>query len=466
MKRIILSGLMLLAFSLAFVSCSDDNGGSGNASCFNGIKDGDETAVDCGGSCAPCATCDDGIQNGNETGVDCGGPDCGPCQGIVQKSGRILANETWTSNNIYVLNQKVVVDDGVTLTIEPGTIIKGAPGDRSLASALIVARGGKIMAMGTSDNPIVFTSVEDNIQVGQKAGTNLSEEDQGLWGGVLILGRAPGSFRGDVEEVQIEGIPADEDFGLYGGNDPDDNSGVFQYVSIRHGGAELGAGNEINGLTLGAVGRGTVINNVEVVANVDDGIEYFGGNVDTANMLVWAQGDDGLDIDQAYSGTISNSVVILGNNSDHALEIDGPEGALEGRYTLNNLTLIGNLDNVGGGEYADHRSRAMGADNNIYAYGFLESSDVELDNNGVSQNFLDGKLTFSNWEVVGFDNSIFVEKVATDEQGNPTEDKIILNPDFTTRAADWTTEVNQGANSVGATLSDFNWTYAKGKGAF
>jgi hypothetical protein len=199
---------------------------------------------------------------------------------------------------------------------------------------------------------------------------------------------------------------------------------------------------------------------------VDDGIEYFGGNVDTANMLVWAQGDDGLDIDQAYSGTISNSVVILGNNSDHALEIDGPEGALEGRYTLNNLTLIGNLDNVGGGEYADHRSRAMGADNNIYAYGFLESSDVELDNNGVSQNFLDGKLTFSNWEVVGFDNSIFVEKVATDEQGNPTEDKIILNPDFTTRAADWTTEVNQGANSVGATLSDFNWTYAKGKGAF
>ena len=466
MKRILFYVLLLSSLSLATMSCSDDNCSTGNAACFNGVQDGDETGVDCGGSCAPCPTCDDGIQNGGETGVDCGGPDCEPCAGIVDKTGLIEADETWTSSNIYVLNQKVIVDEGVTLTIEPGTIIKGKKGINTLASALIVARGGKIMAMGTEDNPIIFTSEDDNIQVGQKAGTNLSELDQGLWGGVLILGYAPGSFRGDVKEVQIEGIPADETFGLYGGEDPEDNSGVFQYVSIRHGGAVIGDGNEINGLTLGAVGRGTVINNVEVVANVDDGIEYFGGTVNTDKMLVWAQGDDGLDIDQAYSGTISNSVVILGNNSDHALEIDGPEGSLEGRYTLNNLTLIGNLDNQGGGEYADHRSRAMGADNNIYAYGFKEGSDVELDNNQVSQNFLDGKLTFSNWEVVGFDNSIFVEKVATDDQGNPTEDKIILNPDFTTRAAAWTTQIDLGQNTVGANLGDFNWTYAKGKGAF
>ena len=310
MKRIILSGLLLITVAFSFTSCSDDNNNTG-ASCFNGIQDGDETGVDCGGSCAPCATCDDGIQNGGETGIDCGGPDCEECTGIVQKSGLISANETWMANNIYVLNQKVVVEDGVTLTIEAGTIVKGSKGQGSLASALIIARGGKIMAMGTAQNPIVFTSVDDNIQVGQKAGTNLNENNQQLWGGVLILGYAPGSFRGDVEEVQIEGIPASDEFGLYGGNDPDDNSGVFQYVSIRHGGELIGEGNEINGLTLGAVGRGTTINNIEVVANVDDGVEYFGGTVDTQNMLVWASGDDGLDIDQAYSGTISNSVVIL-----------------------------------------------------------------------------------------------------------------------------------------------------------
>ena len=464
MKRIILTSLILGALAFGFTSCSDDNNNSG-ASCFNGIQDGNETGVDCGGSCQPCATCDDGIQNGQETGIDCGGPDCEECSGIIQKSGLISSNETWTANNIYVLNQKVIVDDGVTLTIEAGTIIKGALGQRSLAAALIIARGAKIMAMGTAENPIVFTSVEDNIQVGQKAGTNLNEQNQGLWGGVLILGRAPGSFRGNVEEVQIEGIPADEDYGLYGGNDPDDNSGVFQYVSIRHGGADISSGNEINGLTLGAVGRGTTINNVEVVANVDDGVEYFGGNVNTESMLVWAQGDDGLDIDQAYSGTISNSVVILGNNSDHAMEIDGPEGDLNGEFTLNNITLIGNADTQNG-EYADYRSRAMGASNGVYAYGFPDGKDVELDNNQVAQNYLDGILSYSDWEVVGFDNSIFVEKVATDDNGDPTESKIILDPDFTTRAADWTTQVEMGANTVGANLGDFDWTYAKGKGAF
>ena len=89
-----------------------------------------------------------------------------------------------------------------------------------------------------------------------------------------------------------------------------------------------------------------------------------------------------------------------------------------------------------------------------------------MDNNGVSQNFLDGILTFKDWEIVGFDNSIFVEKVAKDADGNPTQEKIILNPDFTTRAASWTTEVMQGNQIFGADVSQFNWTYAKGKGAF
>ena len=218
----------MLSLALSFISCCDDVTSTGNASCFNGVQDGDETGVDCGGSCAPCATCDDGIKNGSEEGIDCGGPDCAPCEGIVVKTGILDSNEKWTNNNIYVLAGKVVVDDGVTLEIEPGTIIKGERGIGSLASALIVARGAKILAEGTADDPIVFTSTDDNIAVGQKAGTNLSELDQGLWGGVLILGYAPGSFRGDVIEVQIEGIPAGDTFGLYGGDDPEDDSGIFK----------------------------------------------------------------------------------------------------------------------------------------------------------------------------------------------------------------------------------------------
>lgn len=464
MKKLILSSLIFASLVLSFTSCDDDTG-TGGVSCFNGIQDGDETGVDCGGSCVPCATCDDGIKNGQETGIDCGGPDCEPCTGIVTKSGQITADETWISSNIYILAGKVVVDDGVTLTIEPGTIIKGQKGTGSLASALIVARGGKIMAEGTQEKPIIFTSIDDNIEVGQQAGTNLDENNNGLWGGVLILGYAKGSFKGDVTEVQIEGIPAGDTFGLYGGDDDEDNSGVFKYVSIRHGGALIGEGNEINGLTLGAVGRGTVIDNVEIVANFDDGVEFFGGTVNASNIVVWAQGDDGLDIDQAYAGTVTNSLVILGETSDHAFEIDGPEGAYQAQFTINNTTIKGNQVTPGG-EYADYRSKALGATNNIYAYGFKESSDVELDNNGVAQNFLDGLLTFSGWEVVGFDNSIFAEKVAKDQDGNDTESKIILNPDFTERAAAWTTKVEAGSETVGADVSQFNWTYAKAKGAF
>ena len=203
-----------------------------------------------------------------------GGGDDEVC--TINKSGLIESDENWTSNCIYVLNNKVVVPAGITLTIEPGTIIKGTSGTGSLASALVVARGGTVLAAGTADQPIVMTSIADNITVGESNGTNLDQNDRGLWGGLIVLGNAPCSFSGDVAALQIEGIPAEDTWGLYGGSDSDDNSGIFKYISIRHGGALIGEGNEINGLTLGGVGAGTEIDNIEVVANVDDGIEFFG----------------------------------------------------------------------------------------------------------------------------------------------------------------------------------------------
>lgn len=399
-----------------------------------------------------------------------GGSTGGGTTEVVAVSGAISTNTTWTNDKIYQLNQKVVVEDGVTLTINPGTIVKGSAGTGSLASALIIARGAKINAVGTAQSPIIFTSTSDNIDAGQTSGTNLTEADRGLWGGLVILGNAPCSFSGDLEEVQIEGIPADDTFGLYGGTDPADDSGILRYVSIRHGGALIGEGNEINGLTLGGVGNGTVIDNIEVVANVDDGIEFFGGTVNASNLLVWAQGDDGLDIDQAYAGTIDNAVVVLGSTSDHALEIDGREGSATGAFTLQNVTLIGNLE-TSNGEYADFRSRATGTVSNVYAFGFKSSSDVELDNNAVSQNFLDGLIIFNAWEIVGNDNSIFVEKGACIENcddadsGNDVfEDLIILNPTFTERAASWTSQVTEGTQTVGANTSNLSWTYANTAG--
>ena len=370
----------------------------------------------------------------------------------VSVSGMISESTTWTNDNIYVLNQKVVVPSGVVLTIQAGTIIKGTEGTGSLASALIVAQGGKLNAVGTATEPIIFTSINDNIEIGQTAGTNLDETNSGLWGGLIVLGYAPSSFSGDVEVVQIEGIPADDTFGLYGGDNATDNSGVYKYISIRHGGALIGEGNEINGLTLGGVGSGTVIENIEVVANVDDGIEFFGGTVNASNLLVWAQGDDALDIDQGYSGTIDNAVVILGANSDHAFEIDGPEGTATGSFTLRNSTIVGNAVTENG-EYADYRSGAMGRTENIYAYGFKDSSDVELDNDGVATNYHDELLTFGAWEIilptgVSEVTDIFVNKAETVEVSG-----------FGSTA----TAVSEGASTVGATTSLLSWTYANTK---
>ena len=199
------------------------------------------------------------------------------------KHGHITSDETWTADNIYELNGKVVVDNGVTLTIEQGTIIKGKTGNGALASALIIAKGGKINAVGTPSSPIIFTSTLDNIEKGQLTGSNLDENDGGMWGGVIILGNAPISAGNGNTSSQIEGIPATDIFGAYGGSDELDNSGVFSYVSIRHGGALIGAGNEINGLTLGGVGSLTTISNIEIISSLDDGIEFFGGTVNISN---------------------------------------------------------------------------------------------------------------------------------------------------------------------------------------
>ncbi|MFN4762329.1 hypothetical protein ACKGJN_04325 [Gillisia sp. Q332] len=438
MKKLIIAGFAIA--TLGLTSCSDD----------------DSMPIE------QLATCTDGIKNGNETGVDCGGA-CAPCEGDVggvivdeDLSGLLTEDFTLTNDVIWEINGKFVVGNGATLTIEPGTIIKGAEGTGSLASALIVARGGRIMAEGTADAPIVFTSINDNIQVGQKQGTNLDENDRGLWGGVLILGFAPSSFEGDSEESQIEGIPADDDFGRYGGDDPTDNSGVFKYVSIRHGGALIGSGNEINGLTLGGVGTGTVIDHVEVVGNVDDGFEWFGGTVNSSNLVAFAGGDDGLDIDQAYSGTITNALVIQGAESDHALEIDGPEGTLQGAFIIQDLTIIGD-PNAPSAEIADFRDGAQGAFNNVYVKGFNDVQDVEIDDAGSAANYTNGSLSFSAWEIVLPEGVASVSDIFKDTTGTTS---------FSTDAADFATAIEQDQETVGADLSVFGWTYASFRSAF
>jgi len=277
---------------------------------------------------------------------DNGNGDNGNDTGNVIVKQNITENTTWSNDNIYQLAGRIAVEDGATLTIQPGTIIKGELGAGANATALLVARGGKLLAEGTPEAPIIFTSVGDEITLadvaeGNFGSPNLEPDANGLWGGVLILGKAPISASndaGDVNEIQIEGIPTSDQNGLYGGNQSDDNSGVIKYVSIRHGGANIGSGNEINGLSLGGVGNGTTVENIEIVANQDDGVEWFGGTVNVKNVLTWNVGDDGLDTDQSWAGTVDNFITIA--PTGHAFELDGPEGSMEAGHTIKNGSVI------------------------------------------------------------------------------------------------------------------------------
>ena len=195
----------------------------------------------------------------------------------ITDDGSGTGTTTWTNDNIYLLDGFVFVNDGDVLTIEPGTIIKGKSGSGADASALVVARGGQIFANGTSDSPIIFTFENDALD------GSTPYNIKGQWGGVIVLGDA--QLNSTPGETQIEGIPDTESRGRYGGNDDMDNSGSMSYVSIRHGGTDIGAGNEINGLTLGGVGSNTNFDHIEVISNADDGVEFFGGTASIKYVL-------------------------------------------------------------------------------------------------------------------------------------------------------------------------------------
>jgi hypothetical protein len=362
------------------------------------------------------------------------------------------------------LKGRVSVESGASLTIPAGTIIKAASGTGADASTLIIARGATIIADGTADAPIIMTSVSDNIEVGgtyPSSAPALNVDTRGLWGGILILGNAPCSFSGDVTELQIEGIPTSDTNGLYGGSDAADNSGSVQYLSIRHGGAEIGEGNEINGLTLGGVGSGTKINHIEVVGNVDDGIEFFGGTVNASNLLIWGQGDDAIDIDQGYAGTIDGAMVILTAASDHGFEIDGPEGAAKGRFTLKNATVVGATDDCEAqgvdGEMADFRKGATGDVLNILFRDFAAGKDVELDASADAATYTAGTLTFVNIDIMYpvSDGAVCSNVETLDKIFDDISDESTFEAD----AATFAEVVTQQKEGNGADASVFSWTF-------
>lgn len=384
----------------------------------------------------------------------------------VEVSNILTEDAIWTADEIRYLDGRIIVDNDVTLTIEKGSIIKGREGSETSASVLIVSRGGKIMANGTADEPIIFTSELDNIALGETMGTNLTKEDNQKWGGIIILGAAPISAGEGDTEASIEGLPADEPYAKYGGDDEDDDSGELSFVSVRHCGITIGAGNEINGVTLGGVGAGTTIENLEVYATLDDGFEMFGGTVNLSNILVAWQGDDGVDIDQNYSGTITNFAVThgAGVGTDEGLEIDGPEGSsnTDGMFHLMNGTIMNDgLEGTPG----DFKSKAQGMVENIKFIGYTNTiikirasyQNNCMDTKTDALTYLvqtDPILTFMKTNFDG--NQVYTESLNDAETADCTVDA-----DDQTAANAKMISDNTG---TGADMSVFEWTAAYEEG--
>lgn len=223
----------------------------------------------------------------------------------IIKSGNITANETWTSNNIYLLNGWVYVKAGVTITIQPGTIIKG---DFASKGTLIIERDAKLIADGTADQPIVFTSQKS---VGQRS--------YGDWGGVILCGRASTNWAASVANgtTDGEGIVEGGVGTIYGGGlTPNDNdsSGVMRHVRIEYPGVAFQPNSEINGLTLCGVGRKTVIDYVQVSYSGDDSFEWFGGTVNCKHLIAYRGWDDDFDTDYGFRGKIQFAVSLRDPN--------------------------------------------------------------------------------------------------------------------------------------------------------
>ena len=293
---------------------------------------------------------------------------------LVTVEGDITTDVVWTADNTYYLNNQAFVKDGVTLTIEAGTEILGRYDANysadNPAPCLVVEQGGKVMAQGTADAPITFRS-------------ELSEDDpnygngRGLWGGLIINGYAPIANEGGTAAVEgLTGV-------LYGGSDPDDNSGVLRYVRVWNGGSSIAPDNEINGITLAGVGRGTTVEYCEVALNLDDGFEIFGGTVDLKYCSAVSIGDDAFDTDAGYQGRGQFLLVVRADDSDKAHEMDSKtngdlDSQLRSHPHFANVTVI---SSVAHGEDALRLREGTGGDfRNYIIHG--ANDGVRNDDNG------------------------------------------------------------------------------------
>ncbi len=218
---------------------------------------------------------------------------------VLELSGSIAANQTLDASKEYLLKGQVFVESGITLTIPAGTVLKG---DKATKATLVVKPGGLLVCNGTAASPVVFTSAQ-----------NVGERDRGDWGGVIILGNA---FVNQAARPAIEGISPAVNYGSVAadGATPEtnasENSGSLTYVRIEYAGIELTPNNETNSLTMGGVGNGTTIENVQVSFGGDDGFEWFGGTVNGKYLISFGTWDDDMDTDFGWGGNVQFALIV------------------------------------------------------------------------------------------------------------------------------------------------------------
>lgn len=261
-------------------------------------------------------------------------------QTIDTLQGNVTTNLTLTNNKIWILKGTVYVKNNATLTIQPGTIIKGLSSPKS---ALVITRGAKIMADGTQRNPIIFTSAKAK-----------GQRNIGDWGGLVVLGKAVTNtqFNGVQGQGQIEGgVNNAEGDGLYGGTDDADNSGVLRYVRIEFAGFPFEPNNELNSLTLGGIGSNTKIEYIQCSYGGDDDFEWFGGTVNAKYLVSFANTDDNFDTDLGYRGNVQFGVALRDSaiadaaGASNGFESDNDAaGSARQPFTANtfsNMTILG-----------------------------------------------------------------------------------------------------------------------------
>jgi len=269
-----------------------------------------------------------------------------------------ITKDTVYKKGTYILKGWVSITDGVTVTFEPGTIIKG---DKDTKAALIVQRGGKLMARGTATEPIVFTS-------NQPAGNR----KPGDWGGLIICGKAKNN---NSANMPIEGGPN----APHGGDNDNDNSGIISYVRIEFAGYPFEPDQEINGITFGSVGKGTQADHIQVSYSNDDSFEWFGGSVNAKYLVAYHGWDDDFDTDYGYSGKLQfllgvRNPKIADTSLSNGFESDNnKDGSTQQPYTscvFSNVTLVGPIgqasdfqntsDYINGGNYNPHNGSKLG----------------------------------------------------------------------------------------------------------